>query len=210
MPIPEFSDVAEWPIVKQIVEPDVPLLEMEMNLVQRRAELDQEISNWGNSIKKSLADALRKELAECGYTLESPIVGTIASNLPANPFEDISPDTQLFIRADSISCSTDVHGHQSSESILSYRTFIRSIRQHLGQDGSLGLKKRLNTTHFKYHSTAPTIARALLKSLGRPENTSILELQALDERFICGKCQDNKPKTWFEMVGSRQSSTCYK
>lgn len=201
MPVPEFLDVVEWPIMKRLVKPNVSFSEMGPKLTQGRAQLDQEILKWGNSIKESLAGSLRQGLDESGYTLDSPIVGTMANSSPTNPFEEISLEMQLLLRADSIFVP---HSYtcQSESPVLYYDTFICSIRQHFNRSGELDLKKPLNTIHFECHPIAPGIARALLKCLGRPTNLSILELRALDKRFVCGRCSDNKPKSWLGMVSS--------
>ncbi|KAF8602608.1 hypothetical protein BDV93DRAFT_523976 [Ceratobasidium sp. AG-I] len=188
LPIPEYLDIAEWPIIRELRDTDVSATEMEANFTQSRAQIYQAISIWGGSAKAALADVVRRELAQIDYTSDTPIVGTITGDSKSNPFSELSPDTQLFIRADTLIQGTYL------PNFYSYDTFIRLVRQ-----GQMGCAP-LDTTKFKCHPTAPAITRALLKSLGRPTNTSILELQALDERFVCGRCHDTNPKPWFEVV----------
>ncbi|KAF8602609.1 hypothetical protein BDV93DRAFT_581824 [Ceratobasidium sp. AG-I] len=187
-PVPEFSDAVEWPIIKELIEKDASLTETNASFTR----------SWCDSVKTTLADVVRQGFDRNDYTLDTPIVGTIAGDPTNNPFSGLSPEIQLFLRADSLFDDTD-SPRRGDLPFCVYEKFIQSVRQYCKRDFSLR-EKSLDTTTFRCHSTAPAITRALLKSLGRPTNTSILELQALDERFVCGRCDDNKPKAWLEMV----------
>ncbi|KAF8602606.1 hypothetical protein BDV93DRAFT_509153 [Ceratobasidium sp. AG-I] len=190
-PVPEFPDVKDWPIIKKLIETDVSVTEMEASFAQRHIQIYQEVFIWGGPVKAALADVVRQGLAQSNNLLDTPIVGTIAGHSTSNPFSQLSPEMQLLIRADTLFDGT------YSPPFCSYDTFIHLVHKSQSYYYS---NSPLNTTQFKCHPTAPAITRTLLKNLGRPTNTSLLELQALDERFVCGRCQDTKPKTWLKVV----------
>lgn len=205
-PIPEFSDAIDWPTIKSLIETDIPILELDARFLQQRSEIDREASEWCTRIQTSLADVLGQNLMENECLTELPIVGTIAHDQHYDPFVNLSPELQLCIRADSLFFPDQSLG-SGSRPLASYDDYIKAIRQSVygcHERRHERLSAPLDVARFQCHSKASTIVRALLKCLGRPANTSILELRLLDERFSCGRCDDVEPKSWLQMVSNAQ------
>ncbi|KAF8602614.1 hypothetical protein BDV93DRAFT_494638 [Ceratobasidium sp. AG-I] len=199
-PIPEFSDALEWPVIKELLNTYRPVSEMEARFVQERLTIDREVSAWCARIKTSLLDAVRKSLNLHRCMPYAPISGTTPNHHSNNPLRDLPFEMQLLFRADTI-FAPYTSGSQDSPSLrfCGYETYMRDLRHWVGYKESEHWRL-VSDGRFTLHSTAPDIARALLGALGRPLGTTILELEALDERFVCGRCNDRKPKTWLEMI----------
>jgi hypothetical protein len=192
VPIPEFSDVIEWLTIKTLVDADISISDTDAGFVQLRPEIDKKVVNWCVSVKTHLAGVLRESFVRSGYTIGTPIVATIDGDSEAGPFMNLAPEVQLFLRADRL-----FHSYDS----VDYNTLMWSIRKLTGQVGAISLKQPLDVAKIQFHPAASTTTRVLLNCLGRPENLSRSELQALDERFVCGRCGDNVSMTWARMVG---------
>lgn len=66
---------------------------------------------------------------------------------------------------------------------------MRSMRQGTGyQDGDR--REPFSVNRVQLDPVAQDTARALPSAPGRPLHTAILELEALDERFVCERCDD--------------------
>ncbi|KAF8602635.1 hypothetical protein BDV93DRAFT_607449 [Ceratobasidium sp. AG-I] len=197
-PIPEFSDAVDWPTIKTLIETDIPVTELDDHLLQQRGEIDREASEWCGLIQISLAGVLRRNLTQNGCSTGFPIVGTITQNQHCDPFAELSPELQVCIRADSLFFSNQSACY-AVRPLSSYDDYIKEIRRSVyGRDRRV--LEPLDVDQFHCHTEASIVTRALLKYLGRPANTSILELRLLNERFSCGRCDDNKPKSWLQMV----------
>lgn len=198
-PIPEFADAVGWPTIKMLIETEPSIPELDACLVQQRTEIDRDAVGWCARIKTHLSNVLRQNLEENQCSVGPPTVGTIGRNQHEDLFANLSPDLQMLIHADSL-----FYLHQSTylnPPISYYDGYIKAIRRSI-YGWQEQVYNPLDVTRFQCHAKASTIARALLNCLGRPVNTSILELRVLDERFSCGRCDESAPKSWLQMVSS--------
>lgn len=204
-PVPEFSDALNWPVIKNLLNTNRPVSEMEARFVRERPTIDREVSTWCARIKTNLADAVRESLTKHGC-LTQPVVGTIANDSLNDPLQHIPPEIQLLIRADTIFAphQTDDYRDSPKLSICGYEAYVQSLRQWIGYTSDEHWRP-VSEARFKVHSTAPAIARALLGALGRPLYTTLLELEVQGEQFAFGKCNDDQPKSWLEMASSPKS-----
>ena len=174
---------------------------MEAHFVRARPAVDREVTAWCARIKTSLADIVRKSLIEHGCMAHTPAAEATPNYMSGDLLQSLPLDMQLLLRADTIfaPCKLDFDQDSPKLGFCGYETYVRELRQWIGYKDSEHWRL-VNSARFMVHSTAPAIVRALLGALGRPLHTTILELEALDERFVCGRCSDEKPKTWHEMV----------
>lgn len=199
-PIPEFSDALEWPIIKRLLNTVRPISEMEALFVQERSTIDREVSAWRARIKTSLVDVVRKSLVENRCMPQAPTVIAINEHPSDNPLRDIPLEMQLLLRADTLFVSNASNYLDYSRlPFCNYETYMRELRRWIGYKSDEHWRL-VHGSRFRLHPTAPVIARALLDALGRPFHTTIVELEALGKRFVCGRCDDEKPKTWLEIV----------
>lgn len=202
MPTPEFSDTLQWPVIKDLLNTDRSVSEMEGCFVQQRPAIDREVSAWCTRIKIALADLVRESLIEHKCTVDTPVTGTIAGDLSNSPLRYLSPEMQLLARADTIFMPYEPRDHfhgVPSMRLCDYETYMHSLRRWIGYERD-DKWKPISDTRFRVHLTAPAMARTLLGVLGKPLHTTILEMEDLGECFVCGRCNDEEPKSWLEIV----------
>ncbi|KAF8604800.1 hypothetical protein BDV93DRAFT_82107 [Ceratobasidium sp. AG-I] len=197
MPIPELADALEWPVMRQLVESEILKKEVQARYDEQKFEIETATLNWCASIKSTLADLLRSGHSASGYSIGTRILGVMAQEVEPNLFEPLSTEMQLLLRADSVFCSPG--GYRSAL----YEQYLVSMRDFTGHsfEKEKDALKPLNTSKLEFNPASSSIARAILRSLGRPENMSFLELRLRNESFICGRCGDDQPKSWEEIIG---------
>ncbi|KAF8602613.1 hypothetical protein BDV93DRAFT_509159 [Ceratobasidium sp. AG-I] len=163
-PIPEFSDALEWPVIKELLNTDRPLSEMQARFVQKRPAIDREVTAWCMP-----------------YT---PASRTIAKHRSNDPLQNLPLEMEFLLRADTIFAPYEADSQDCpSLHFCGYETYMRDLRRWIGYKSDEHWRL-VNDSRFMMHSTGPTIARALLGALGRPLHTTILELEALGQRWV--------------------------
>ncbi|CAE7194981.1 unnamed protein product [Rhizoctonia solani] len=114
--------------------------------------------------------------------------GTTTTNL-----SDLSPNLQLLLRADTIFDS--VHFNDSYPSLL-YR--VGSVNLLFPDSGSSSFGERWDPSIIQRDEEGSAAANRLLARIGR-SGASTAEMQALGERFRCGRCI-RMPDTWEQLV----------
>lgn len=198
VPIPELADALKWPVVKQLVESEIAYKEVETCFVHHKPEIETETLNWCASIKSTLADLLRKGFSVSDYSTGTQVLDIMAQDVKPNPFENLSEEMQLLLRADSMFCPSE------GDSRVLYDQYLVSMRSFVGRsyEKKQDLLKPLDISKLEFSPSASSTARSILRSLGRPENMSFLELRLRNESYICGRCGDDQPKSWEEVVST--------
>jgi hypothetical protein len=162
IPLPEHSDALQSPTMKQLLETELSIPELEVRFAQQRAEICEEAREWGVHSKTIMIDVVRTGFAKSRHAVGEPIVGTIALGSAQNPFKVLPPEMQMLLRADSVFSNS-----QSRFGPYSYERYPKSLRHILGDYSEKKLRTALDTNRFKFHTLASRIKRVLLKSLGR-------------------------------------------
>ncbi|KAG9122199.1 hypothetical protein FRC07_001522, partial [Ceratobasidium sp. 392] len=102
LPSPDFEDTLDWPIMRNLVENDVPIEQMESQFEQHRDGIKQLITDWGKQVKREWAHILREGRRKDDLTVDPPRACLLVSKMEVDPFEDADSDTSLLFRADSI------------------------------------------------------------------------------------------------------------
>lgn len=202
VPVPELSDALEWPVMKLLAGDRTPVAEVEARFAELQGEIDMEISRWCTGIKNTLVGLLREGFSEHAYMVVDQVLGTMAQDIKPDPFEHLTPEMQLFLRADSI--------FADSANLVHYDYYLRSLRFYVVHYGERDKLKQLDTSRLGICPVASAVTRAILRSLGRPENMSFLELRLRNEYFVCGRCDDDRPKLWKEMVSALLQFDCHR
>ncbi|KAG8792333.1 hypothetical protein FRC12_006403 [Ceratobasidium sp. 428] len=105
---------------------------------------------------------------------------------------DLSPNTQVLLRADTI--------FNCSHFCTSYPAIIPAPAKtiHAVSDEKM-LKERWSVKDITPDMEASAVTKELLTQMGRPGATSA-EMNAIGARFRCGRCVQTLPQTWEELV----------
>ncbi|KAG8703926.1 hypothetical protein FRC08_002555 [Ceratobasidium sp. 394] len=196
LPIPQYVDALEWPMIRDLLETDVSEAHMVDRFKQHRDEIILLITNWGRQVKREWASILREGRRKDGLVPDAPRPRLPASGAGRNLLEDLDPDTCLLLRADSI------FAHRDQSSILSYDILMRSIQHGFNRFTTPRITRRdlFDLTAYTFHSEASGIARALLASLGQ-QDASVPEFNVVFGRwFLCGRCGNRYRMSWMCMV----------
>ncbi|KAG8726513.1 hypothetical protein FRC12_023331 [Ceratobasidium sp. 428] len=72
LPLPTYGDVLEWPIVKSLVKKDAPISEMVCEFEIQKREITRLIIEWGERVKRELANMLREGREKEGLVADPP------------------------------------------------------------------------------------------------------------------------------------------
>jgi hypothetical protein len=109
--------------------------------------------------------------------------------------DHLSPESLLLLRADTVFSwqKGDAPGGQGLG--LHYPHFIEVV----DDCPCCGTPADMNLARVYRHEEVEKVTRTLLDSLGMPD-IAYIELKTLGAVFLCGRCCDNKLKTWDEIV----------
>lgn len=184
-------DLLEHPIIKNLNETEASLSKMEARFERRRGKIHAHISKWRLQTEGHLAELIRKGREDEGLEEAPDPILPVKKSMP-NPFDNISDDLNLLLRADSLFEST--RGPLATP--LTYSSLISSPEPSVY---ALLREQRLDLTRYKRHAEAQKSARVLLEAMGIPD-ASFLELKSVGPGFMCGRCHSDSMYTWEEMV----------
>lgn len=189
---PTTADLLVYPLMKTLDETDVTASEMEARFKEHREEIDAHISEWRLQTEGHLAELLRKGRVSDGLEEKTPPPILPVEESEPNPFDSVSDDLKILLRADSLFESS--HGPYAAP--VTYYALI-SPQSYSGYDMRRGLP--LDLTRYKREADAQMIARALLSGLGKPD-ACFLEIKSVGSRFMCGRCHNSSYYSWEGMV----------
>ncbi|CAE6439018.1 unnamed protein product, partial [Rhizoctonia solani] len=182
---PELVDALQWPLVKSMLDADATADELEQKFNSHREEIDTLVLEWKNKFHKQMLDTIPK--VEGDILRPTLVIGS------SNPFKDLSDETKLLLRADSLFLMS------GSTQALTYGDILRFTITDSYSLFSLGISKPERPLDIEKISNFPLargIAQELLKNMGCPD-ASYLELKG---NWICGRCTDTKSRTWTQIV----------
>ncbi|CCO34329.1 hypothetical protein BN14_08426 [Rhizoctonia solani AG-1 IB] len=195
-PFPDFSHALNWPLIKDLYETDVSATEMEAKFSQHRDEVLALVTEWKGQIQSQLVSLLRTALDDKDETLRPTIS---ISNEEPNPLANVSDDTKLLLRADSLFHNPTppmvVKQPLTYGSILSWKDLMGSRSLY----GSSIAQTPPNFDNIQWYAEAHEVAREILADLGKPD-ASYLEMKSVGSVFVCGRCHEISSRTWEAMV----------
>ncbi|EUC59594.1 hypothetical protein RSOL_321130 [Rhizoctonia solani AG-3 Rhs1AP] len=192
---PDVEDVLEWHLFRSMDDNDLDIATFRQRLQKKKDEILDLLVQWKEMIRGRMVDLLRTESRAYDQILQPP------DSTTSNPFTELSDDFKLLLRADSLFYLTGPY--DGVKVPFTYREAVeagRSLYCH-DRDGLWcgGIRDPLDVDRFRRYSKAQKIARVLLQSIGQP-NASFLELNHGQQRYICARCHDTKPRSWGEII----------
>ncbi|KAB5588597.1 hypothetical protein CTheo_7963 [Ceratobasidium theobromae] len=172
---PTLEIIKTWPEYETLVETDLPSKAFRAEFRRKQGQLTRLIADWRYDAETAALEVLPKDtLPASSHGIEFDLT-TIAGD-DTQPFDYLPMDTRRLLRADA--------------------TF--SNNQALGFYPGV-LCNWTEATILEYDYNASKIAKALLRTLGRPE-ASYPEMVELYHVFVCGRCHDSRSKSWLMIV----------
>ena len=188
---PLAVDILEHPIMKSLEETDVSASEMEARFEQHGEQINAIISEWRLYIEGYMAELLRNGRVPDGLEEATPAPILPVGESEPDPFDNVSDDLKILLRADSLFEST------SSPFMTAFNYSTPFVVPHFSS--SAFPRERIDLTKYRRHSEAQKFAGVLLAEMGKP-NASFLELKSIGSQFMCGRCHDDSVYNWEEMV----------
>ncbi|KAF8600706.1 hypothetical protein BDV93DRAFT_525280 [Ceratobasidium sp. AG-I] len=188
---PLTVDLLEHPIMKSLDETDETALETEARFQEHREEIDSHILEWRLKIEGHMAELLRKGRKADGLEQVAPAPVLPVKESEPNPFDNISEDLKILLRADSL-----FEADCSLSTPVNYNTLLAAPNFSVY---SVPRERPLDLARYKRHAEAQQLARILLAGMGKPD-ASFLELKSVGPRFMCGRCHSDSVFEWEEIV----------
>ncbi|KAF8594922.1 hypothetical protein BDV93DRAFT_529006 [Ceratobasidium sp. AG-I] len=189
---PLAVDLLEYPIIKGLDETDIPDSAMEARFEEHREVIKAHVLEWRIKIEGHLAGLLREGRVSDGLKKAAPAPKLPVGKSEPNPFNGLSDDLKLLLRADSL--------FDSKLGMHSFAvTYPSLLSSSLSNMWGLRRDKPLDLTSYKRYGKAQGIARALLAGLGKT-NASFIEFNNTGQLFKCGRCQSKLVHSWEDMV----------
>ncbi|KAG8700055.1 hypothetical protein FRC09_006200 [Ceratobasidium sp. 395] len=80
LPLPTFADTLEWPVIKSLIEEDVPMEQMIGQFENHKGEITRLVTEWGERAKQELANVLKEESHD---SLVGPSLAATNSKAPS-------------------------------------------------------------------------------------------------------------------------------
>lgn len=189
-PFPLIADLLGYPTIKSLDKTDIPDSEVDARFEENVEAIKVHVLEWRIMLEGHLAGLIREGRVSDGLKeVASPLKLLVEESEP-NPFNTLSDDLQLLLRADSLFMSNSgyplAYDHVFISTILNNSTRRR--------------EKPLDLSTFKRHEKAQEVARALLAGIGMPD-VSFLELRSNIARlFKCGSCRNKFIRLWEDIV----------
>jgi hypothetical protein len=185
--------------MKNLLETDVPIEEMESNFTKHQDEITQLIADWGMRIKKRWADILREGREKDGLVADPPRLHLPSSEAGLDPFKNADVDASVLLRADSLFHFKKAH----SPGLRSHGYLVMTLRQGRGS-GSHDARNSggpLDLTAYTWNSEASSVARTLMLTIDHPNASSVEFNASSGQWFVCGRC-GGTPTSWFSLVNN--------
>lgn len=194
---PQLADLLEFPLIKSLAETDVPASGMEARFKRHREDIKAHILEWKIKTEGHLAELLRQGHVSDGLKKAAPAPVLSVGESEPDPFDGVSDDLKLLLRADSLFESI-----YSPKTPVTYDNLLENRSYWSMSDPGWG--RPLDLSKVKRHTKAQEVARALLKGIGKPD-ACFLELQSVGPLFKCGRCRSDSTHNWVYMVRSSSS-----
>ncbi|KAB5588251.1 F-box protein [Ceratobasidium theobromae] len=188
-PFPHVTTALKWSFFED-VEKDISIEEVKglfkanQNGVQTQAKL------WRKSLESELVGQIFDETSMPKPKAMVKLHGSTAIT------RHLEPETRVLLRAD---C---VFRHESNSKnipnqgqFLYYPEFVPTTSTYNGWE----VPGNWSSRNYYRHVKAEKVVKALLTSLGMPD-VAYLELVAMGERFVCGRCHSHKAMDWNGIV----------
>ncbi|KAG9123854.1 hypothetical protein FRC07_013731 [Ceratobasidium sp. 392] len=189
-PYPTAATALSWPIFSDVQHVEASQI---VELVhQDTQETMRYIQDWRKEGEKELVEWWKSDGESSDNQLTNSIVKVKESTATT---EHLPADLRLLLRADTILSfqKPDCSGYQ--DAILYYPFYYKNPTSCIYPQAP----SSMNSTRIYRHLKAEKIAKALLRDLGMPDIAAI-ELRVIGASFMCGRCQDCRPKRWMEIV----------
>ncbi|KEP45345.1 hypothetical protein V565_285140 [Rhizoctonia solani 123E] len=193
-PFPSLTCLLNWPLLKNLLEIEATVEEMETRFEDNRTQIQDYIANWITSVQTQFADQLRQDPGLRGEILQPTAV--ITDN--GDPFSNLSDELKLLLRADSLFClnSGSLYDCPKTYSSILINNGLTGPMSSLSCWEYLGSPPNLNK--LVLYPEARAVARMLLLNMGRP-NASYIEMNAVRSSFGCGRCYE-ADMNWEKLV----------
>ncbi|KAB5589538.1 hypothetical protein CTheo_7013 [Ceratobasidium theobromae] len=209
MPFPSPAEALTIPVIKEQIEEDISDEELRQNLVNLKKEVDQNLVDWRMRVHQNLFKIWNEEREEFPIDLEAMnnhalgISGlTSCSSNQDNLLSSVLPEFTLkFIRQDGETTQDIRELPEDLQLLLRADVFFKTFQENdpcVGRHTYPKVVSQFNSRYLledqwvlktlKCDHEASTVARALLKWIGRPNATSA-EMRALGTTFQCGRCR---------------------
>ncbi|KAG9121695.1 hypothetical protein FRC07_002252 [Ceratobasidium sp. 392] len=202
-PFPPLVDALAIPTVAELLEMDIDAGSLETTFDELGGQIEEALSAWGETVNEQLVEILSDnnhtnlENDEPTPPLDLPL------DIPAKYLDRLTPQFHLLLRADSV---FRIKNRNPCPPPLYYPEMFAIFQdrpESYFELGSLEPKPKRGypwkTSDIEYYNEGAAAAKALLDELEKPDAAQF-ELQALGQRFTCGICPDQWPRTWKEIV----------
>lgn len=99
---PSIADLLEYPIIKGLDKTDVPTSKMRARLEAHRETMKAHVLEWRVTVEGYLAEVIREGCVADGLKKIATVPSLSVEKSEPNPFNGVSDDLKLLLRADSL------------------------------------------------------------------------------------------------------------
>ncbi|KAG8698374.1 hypothetical protein FRC09_007263 [Ceratobasidium sp. 395] len=204
-PFPPLVDALEMPVIAKMLKKDGDADALERGFDSNTTKIKRAILSWSDAVEKDLVKILKlgDTKINSGQTPTSSPSLNLRCKAAPRYLQSLSSNARLLLRADSVfrfknddPCPPPLY-YPEMFSIFQDRPEGYFEKQFFSERPKRGYPWKMS--NVAYYAEGVTAAKALLEELGR-RDAAQFELQALGERFTCGACLDQWPRTWNEIV----------
>ncbi|KAG8754562.1 hypothetical protein FRC12_011158, partial [Ceratobasidium sp. 428] len=194
---PNLIDVLEWDQMKEFLENDTSVADMEEQVSKRLPEITRRADKWIDDTEGQLVEVLRKAHEADNLGRDIPDPSLFISGGSSSPLENATGNEKILLRADSL---FELTGGGARPPVIydaavlggyTSMTYLWSF--------TYAYDRPLDVTKLKPHAEAQKAARKILAHIGKPDAT-VLEMRAAGQTYRCGRCHDWDSFSWEEIV----------
>lgn len=201
---PLTEELLAFPLIKSLAETDVSASGMEARFDRHREDIKALILEWRIKTEGYMADLIRKGRVSDGLDGAAPAPKLLVGASEPNPFDGVSDDLKLLLRADSLFESAHWPKTPVTYDVLLKNRDYWSRSDHEEEGSDSDEVRPLDLSKCKRHVKAQEVAQALLKGIGKPD-ACFLGFQSVGPLFKCGRCRSASTHSWEYMVRSSSS-----
>ncbi|KAG9128587.1 hypothetical protein FRC07_000020 [Ceratobasidium sp. 392] len=195
-PFPWTHVALKWDCLNDLSEVEMGVEEVEAKFEARKPQIEQRVLEWRAAIERQLVEKF-----ESGSKADGEVVLLIKES--THSASHLSNDTRFLLRADTVFKREppNILGHDSVAPVH-YPDLLRSFADIFDEDVRYHYKELDNDVDLEpwvRDIETEKIVKSLLRDLMMPDVAHI-DLKLMKSRFVCGRCTDQRPKSWDEMV----------
>ncbi|KAG9077113.1 hypothetical protein FS749_011032, partial [Ceratobasidium sp. UAMH 11750] len=203
--LPNTKFALQWDCLADLSEREITTEDVEADLKARREQIERKVLEWRADVERKLVDNFESGVKVANEDVVLTVKGSTELT------ENIARDLRVLLRADTVFKFDPSQSH-TSESwhrldrenspyyypnmvTMLYEDFYESTDS--SADSLVG--RDIDLAGFQRNTEVEKIVKLLLKDLGMSDATRV-ELRVMQSRFVCGRCIDQAPKTWDDIV----------